>query len=118
MLSAFGLHPHSACTQFSATCALHLTGGIAPRRFPDYFQIIAQPISLKEIKRKINNGDLNTVESAKEKIDLMFANARQYNMEGSEVLQDVDAMEVSAAAFVSLYQSHHSCSYLRFPLGA
>lgn len=46
----------------------------------------------------------------------MFANARQYNMEGSDILQDVDAMEVSAAAFVSLHQSHRSCSYLRFPL--
>lgn len=80
----------------------------APRRLPDYYQIIAQPISLKEIKRKVNNGELNTVESAKENFDLMFANARQYNMPGSEIVQDVDAMEVSATPLLS-FLSEHQC---------
>eukprot|EP01043_Picozoa_sp_COSAG02_P023786 COSAG02_NODE_1280_length_13477_cov_9.042906_5_plen_101_part_00 len=88
---------------------------VALRSLPDYYQIIAQPISLKEIKRKINNGDLSTVESTKEKIELMFANARQYNMPGSEIVQDVDTMEVSAtSSFVSEHQCPRSCSYLCF----
>ena len=76
--------------------------------FPDYFEIIAQPISLKEIKSKINNGEVNTVATAREQLDLMFANARQYNMEGSEVWEDVAAMEVSVSLLFVGLQLHRS----------
>ena len=41
------------------------------RDLPDYFQLIAKPISLKEIKRDINNGKIDSVQSIKEKMDLM-----------------------------------------------
>lgn len=74
-------------------------------RLPDYFQIIAEPISLKEIKRDINNGKINTVASAQEKMNLMFSNARTYNMDGSDILLDVDAMEVGAGLSFTLQPS-------------
>jgi hypothetical protein len=49
---------------------------------------------------------VNTVAAAKEQLDLMFANARHYNMEGSEVWQDVAAMEVSVSQSFTSLQLH------------
>lgn len=116
LLFCFGVPPAAAHRMLPLLLPTHiqlLTGASCltlvwciTRSFPDYFQIIAQPISLKEIKSKINSGEVNTVAAAKEQLDLMFANARHYNIEGSEVWQDVAAMEVSVSLSSISLQLH------------
>ncbi|CCX34630.1 Similar to Chromatin structure-remodeling complex subunit snf21; acc. no. Q9UTN6 [Pyronema omphalodes CBS 100304] len=53
------------------------------RMFPDYYQIIKQPISFNEIKKRIKNGDYTNLEGLRDDFKLMFNNARIYNEEGS-----------------------------------
>lgn len=63
--------------------------------FPDYYHIIKQPISFNEIKKRMKNGDYTSLEQFQADFKMMFANARIYNEEGSIVVEDANAMEVS-----------------------
>ncbi|BGP26359.1 ATP-dependent helicase STH1/SNF2 [Rhodotorula toruloides] len=62
---------------------------LPPKRdYPDYYLIITQPISLKEIKRKVNNGTYPDTDAFARDIHLMLNNAMTYNEEGSIVYED------------------------------
>lgn len=68
-----------------------------PKRahFPDYYVIIQQPISLRQIKRKIDKRAYESVTACKEDFELMLKNARTYNKEDSLVVED--ALEIFKA---------------------
>lgn len=55
--------------------------------FPDYYQVIPQPISLKEIQTKLKQGEYHYFESIELDFALMSNNARIFNTEDSEVFQ-------------------------------
>lgn len=63
---------------------------VLPSKFdyPDYYEIIQEPISLKEIRSRIERGKYETDEEFRSDLDLMFQNCRTYNMPGSEVYED------------------------------
>ncbi|BGP01946.1 Nuclear protein STH1/NPS1 [Rhodotorula toruloides] len=62
---------------------------LPPKRdYPDYYLIITQPISLKEIKKKVNNGTYPDTDAFARDIHLMLNNAMTYNEEGSIVYED------------------------------
>ncbi|GAA5856967.1 hypothetical protein JCM8547_008488 [Rhodosporidiobolus lusitaniae] len=58
------------------------------RDYPDYYVLIRTPISLKEIKKKINNGTYADTHAFAQDIYLMLNNAMTYNEEGSIVYTD------------------------------
>ncbi|KAM0755948.1 hypothetical protein T439DRAFT_320646 [Meredithblackwellia eburnea MCA 4105] len=58
------------------------------RDYPDYYKFIHRPISVKEIKKKINSGAYHTPDDFKADVYLMLANAQLYNEEGSIVWED------------------------------
>ncbi|GAA5889421.1 hypothetical protein JCM6882_000738 [Rhodosporidiobolus microsporus] len=58
------------------------------RDYPDYYLLIQQPISLKEIKKKVNNGTYPDTFAFANDIYLMLSNAMTYNEEGSIVYAD------------------------------
>lgn len=58
------------------------------RDYPEYYQEIARPIALDTIKKNIKRRKYDTVESYLNDMNLMFANARQFNMEGSQIYND------------------------------
>eukprot|EP01052_Picozoa_sp_SAG31_P040712 SAG31_NODE_5966_length_2234_cov_6.011144_1_plen_107_part_00 len=81
--------------------------------YPDYYEIINQPISLKEIERKIKHAEKRRQNSSKAcyaslddggldqlvaDLTLMFDNARTYNMPDSQVFNDADELEVRPSA--------------------
>lgn len=55
--------------------------------FPDYYQVIPQPMSLKEILAKLKQGEYDYFESIELDFALMADNARIFNTENSEVFQ-------------------------------
>jgi len=70
------------------------------RDYPDYYNLIRQPISLSIIRRRINGNTYNTVAVYRADWKLMFDNARTYNQPGSWVCLDAEEMEkVFEAAF-------------------
>lgn len=52
--------------------------------YPDYYRLINQPISMKQIKNKI----YNSPEEFRSDFQIMFKNAQTYNEEGSVVYND------------------------------
>ncbi|GAA6031503.1 hypothetical protein JCM8097_006487 [Rhodosporidiobolus ruineniae] len=60
----------------------------AKRDYPDYYLLIQRPISLKEIKKKVNNGTYPDTNAFAQDIFLMLGNAMTYNEEGSIVYAD------------------------------
>ncbi|KAJ2914877.1 hypothetical protein MD484_g5545, partial [Candolleomyces efflorescens] len=63
------------------------------RDYPDYYQLISQPISLAQIRKRSNGGYYKNVLAYREDWRLMFNNARTYNQEGSWVYIDAEEME-------------------------
>ncbi|TFK38607.1 SNF2-family ATP dependent chromatin remodeling factor snf21 [Crucibulum laeve] len=63
------------------------------RDYPDYYQLITQPIALSTLRKRANGGYYKTVTQYRDDWRLMFNNARTYNQEGSWVYVDADEME-------------------------
>ncbi|XP_071349268.1 polybromo 1, like isoform X3 [Trachinotus anak] len=55
------------------------------REYPDYYQQIKQPIALQQIRAKMKNGDYESVEQMDADLNLMFENAKRYNMPNSSI---------------------------------
>jgi len=67
---------------------------LPPRKiYPDYYSLIRRPISIKEIKKRIKNNEYMSIHEFRGDFELMFANARTYNEEGSFVWDDVAELE-------------------------
>lgn len=63
------------------------------REYPDYYLQIKSPISIKEIRQKINQNRYHVAKELFSDCLLMFQNAREYNVEGSLVYNDAGLME-------------------------
>ena len=61
--------------------------------YPDYFELIRSPISLAEIKKRVQTGECSSWAAFEWDVKLMFSNARQYNIEGSLVCLDALKLE-------------------------
>ncbi|KAF9014915.1 SNF2-family ATP dependent chromatin remodeling factor snf21 [Cyathus striatus] len=63
------------------------------RDYPDYYQLISQPIALSTLRKRANQNYYKNVIQYRDDWRLMFNNARTYNQEGSWVYVDADEME-------------------------
>uniref|UniRef100_A0A3B4V7M7 Protein polybromo-1 n=1 Tax=Seriola dumerili TaxID=41447 RepID=A0A3B4V7M7_SERDU len=61
--------------------------------YPDYYNVILEPMDLKTIEHNVRNERYATEEALMEDMKLMFRNARHYNEEGSQVYNDADVLE-------------------------
>ncbi|TRZ01822.1 hypothetical protein DNTS_026172 [Danionella cerebrum] len=59
------------------------------KNYPDYFQRINQPISLQQIRSKMKNNEYESVEQISADLNLMFENARRYNVPSSQIYKRV-----------------------------
>uniref|UniRef100_A0A3B4C7W0 Protein polybromo-1 n=1 Tax=Pygocentrus nattereri TaxID=42514 RepID=A0A3B4C7W0_PYGNA len=53
--------------------------------YPDYYQQINQPISLQQIRDKMKNNEYESVEQMDSDLNLMFENAKRYNVPNSHI---------------------------------
>ncbi|VBB88438.1 Catalytic subunit of the SWI/SNF chromatin remodeling complex, putative [Yarrowia lipolytica] len=60
--------------------------------YPDYYILIKQPISCAQISKRIQSSYYQSLDQFLEEFALMFANAKQYNEEGSFVYEDAVAL--------------------------
>lgn len=59
---------------------------LPPRKdYPDYYQQISQPISLQQIRDKMKNNEYESVEQMDADLNLMFENAKRYNVSNSHI---------------------------------
>ncbi|GFG36133.1 hypothetical protein Cfor_02751 [Coptotermes formosanus] len=61
--------------------------------YPDYFQVITEPIDMLTIEANIKNDKYTSEEEIIADFKLMFNNCRQYNEEGSMIYEDANKLE-------------------------
>ncbi|KAM9076425.1 protein polybromo-1 isoform 12-T14 [Megaptera novaeangliae] len=62
-------------------------------QYPDYYAIIKEPIDLKTIAQRIQNGSYKSVHAMAKDIDLLAKNAKTYNEPGSQVFKDANSIK-------------------------
>ncbi|XP_034942972.1 protein polybromo-1 isoform X2 [Chelonus insularis] len=55
------------------------------RNYPDYYKMIKNPISLSQIRSKIKKGEYGTVSEVAGDMNIMFENAKKYNVHTSRL---------------------------------
>ncbi|CAL1694422.1 unnamed protein product [Somion occarium] len=58
------------------------------RQYPDYYQQIKAPISLDEIKQKLETKAYSSFDEVKQDLERCFRNAKRYNMKDSQIWKD------------------------------
>lgn len=58
------------------------------RRYPEYYKVISEPIDLKTIAMRIQNGDYASIGDMETDLQLMFSNAIAFNEPGSQIYKD------------------------------
>ncbi|KAF2768718.1 chromatin remodeling complex SWI/SNF component SWI2 [Teratosphaeria nubilosa] len=61
--------------------------------YPDYYQLIKQPIAMKQIENKINKKQYQSLREFRRDIALLCNNCRQYNEDGSVLYNDANLIE-------------------------
>lgn len=61
--------------------------------YPDYYDVIQNPIDMVTIENNIRQDKYNTLEELIADFRLMFSNCRQYNEEGSPIFEDANILE-------------------------
>lgn len=74
---------------------------VKKREFPLYFQMVANPISMKEIELKWKKNAFNSLSDLKSDFDLMVSNCLTFNEESSLLAQDAVHIGVRNAHFIS-----------------
>ena len=65
----------------------------SPNELPSYYAVIRNPIDMETISRNLNGGRYASWESFCGDMQLMLDNARLFNMEGSEIYNDAQALQ-------------------------
>ena len=60
---------------------------------PDYYDVIENPVDLNTIYSRIESRHYCNWEQFERDVCLVFSNAKRYNMEGSRVYRDAQALE-------------------------
>lgn len=63
--------------------------------YPDYYQLIKNPICMKQIENRINKKQYQNLKQFRADISLLCSNCRQYNEDGSILYKDANMIEVS-----------------------
>lgn len=61
--------------------------------YPDYYEVIAEPIDFLEIEAKIRAEQYANEHDLIRDFKLMFSNCRQFNEENSTIYEDANLME-------------------------
>lgn len=61
--------------------------------YPDYYQLIKNPICMNQIKKKINKREYQSVKSFRQDLGLLCNNCRQYNEDTSLLYADANLIE-------------------------
>uniref|UniRef100_A0A4W3HMH9 Protein polybromo-1 n=1 Tax=Callorhinchus milii TaxID=7868 RepID=A0A4W3HMH9_CALMI len=62
-------------------------------QYPDYFEIIKEPVDLKAVAQRIQNGLYKSVNLMARDIELLVRNAKTYNEPGSQVFKDANTIK-------------------------
>jgi chromatin structure-remodeling complex subunit RSC4 len=69
------------------------------RKYPDYYEIIKNPVALDQIKKRIDGGYYPNLRAVREELETCFRNAKRYNQPESQIFQDAKVLHVRDTAY-------------------
>ncbi|CAG7854168.1 SubName: Full=Related to RSC complex protein-Laccaria bicolor {ECO:0000313/EMBL:CCA74147.1} [Serendipita indica DSM 11827] len=75
---------------------------ISKKLYPDYYKVIARPMALDMVKSRLELDGYPSLESVMADMELIFENAKQYNVEGSAIYRNAEDLH---AALLQEYRS-------------
>ncbi|EPY49397.1 RSC complex subunit Rsc4 [Schizosaccharomyces cryophilus OY26] len=76
------------------------------RLYPDYYEIIKTPMTIKMMEKRLKKNEYNSVKDFESDLEQMYANAQTYNEAGSFVYEDSVALsKISAPILTSTYKT-------------
>jgi len=68
---------------------------LVPKKlYPDYYKIIARPVALDTVKKKLDDKAYKHLHEVRDDLNLIFRNAKTYNMKGSGIYVDAQILQV------------------------
>lgn len=68
---------------------------LVPKKlYPDYYKIIARPVALDTVKKKLDEKVYKDLREVRDDLNLIFRNAKTYNMKGSGIYVDAQMLQV------------------------
>ena len=64
------------------------------RQYPDYYDVIKQPIALEDIKVRLDGNKYTSLDDVRQDFELCFKNARRYNVRESQIWRDAKSLQV------------------------
>ena len=88
--------------------------------YPDYYVEIKEPMAIDLIKRKSKRKKYNSVDHFMRDMDVMFNNAKQYNVPGSQIYKDAEFLQSESHKLAEQEKKKPDSEYLmedgRLPL--
>ncbi|SMQ53533.1 unnamed protein product [Zymoseptoria tritici ST99CH_3D7] len=75
--------------------------------YPDYYQLIKNPICMKQIETKINKKQYQNLKQFRSDVSLLCSNCRQYNEDGSILYQDANTIEAACMKKLQEEMANH-----------
>ncbi|CAE7162353.1 unnamed protein product [Rhizoctonia solani] len=76
------------------------------RQYPDYFELIKQPIAFDDIRAKLDAHGYASLEEVKADFDLCFRNAKKYNVKNSDIWNAARDLQRKMTAICKSLQPH------------
>ncbi|KAF8753746.1 bromo domain [Rhizoctonia solani] len=76
------------------------------RQYPDYYELISQPIAFDNIRAKLDAHEYASLEEVKSDFDLCFRNAKKYNVKGSDIWNAARDLQRKAVDVCKALQPH------------
>jgi len=68
---------------------------LVPKKlYPDYYKIIARPVALDTVKKKLDEKAYKHLRETRDDLNLIFRNAKTYNVKGSGIYVDAQTLQV------------------------
>eukprot|EP00039_Didymoeca_costata_P015181 m.254189 g.254189 ORF g.254189 m.254189 type:complete len:1411 (-) comp16168_c0_seq6:905-5137(-) len=83
----------NSCTEEGDSICLAFEELPNKEEYPSYYEYIKKPISLQEMETKLDSDEGYTLSDLDSDMKLMVENAKYFNVEGSEVWNNADAIE-------------------------
>lgn len=88
-------YAYTHCSNRSPLCIPFLA---LPSRaeIPDYYEQIKTPLSLEQIRRRLQARQYGTLEDVRNALETVWRNAKRYNLKGSEIYEQARTLHVRA----------------------
>jgi hypothetical protein len=67
---------------------------VPKKDYPDYYKMIKKPTSISDVRAQVENEAIQDWDSLAKEVRVIWENAKEYNVEGSDIYLMAETLEV------------------------